>query len=157
MLSLMISTLPRRVTANAFRRSAFYSRSYKPNTSLLRLFRTSPHIPSSRLLNTMPPGPVLPTLSLWAQSHITALFKATTTQEFDDAFDAFLAHHVDSIVVNGEKLTKDQYKNRLQAARALEQSAEVKYLGTVEVQDAKEGVKVIEKEFNSRPSYMVSS
>ncbi|KAI0094220.1 hypothetical protein BDY19DRAFT_880926 [Irpex rosettiformis] len=85
----------------------------------------------------MPPGPVLLTLSLWAQGHITALFKATTTQEFDDAFDAFLAHRVDTIVVNGEKLTRDQYKSRLQAARSLEQSAEVKYLGTVEVQDAR--------------------
>lgn len=92
--------------------------------------------------STMPPGPVLPTLSLWAQSHITALFKATTTEEFDDAFDAFLAKHTDSIVVNGEKLSRDAFKNRLQSARALERSAEVKYLGTVEVKDEKEGEKV---------------
>ncbi|KAI0094219.1 hypothetical protein BDY19DRAFT_880141 [Irpex rosettiformis] len=73
---------------------------------------------------------MLPTLSQWAQSRITALFNATTTEDFDSAFDAFLAHDVDSIVVNGEKLTKDQYRSNLQTARALEKSAEVKFLGT---------------------------
>ena len=46
------------------------------------------------------PLPEIPTLSSWAENHITALFTAKTTKEFDDAFDAFMAHHVDSIVVN---------------------------------------------------------
>ena len=84
------------------------------------------------------PLPEIPTLSSWAENHITTLFTAKTTKEFDDAFDAFMAHHVDSIVVNGQKLTRAQYKNSLVAIRAPEVSAEVKYLGVVEVTDEKE-------------------
>ncbi|KAI0338586.1 hypothetical protein BDW22DRAFT_1337653 [Trametopsis cervina] len=84
---------------------------------------------------------VLPSLSSWAQSHITALFQATTPEDFDSAFDAFLAAHVESITVNGETLTKEQYKQRLQRAKAFEQGAEVTFLGTVEAKSEKEGEK----------------
>ncbi|KAI0683954.1 hypothetical protein BC835DRAFT_1422771 [Cytidiella melzeri] len=84
---------------------------------------------------------VLPKLSAWAQSHITALFEAKTTKDFDAAFDAFVAHKVEHIVVNGEQLSRAEYKAHLQSARAFEQSAQVKYLGTVEVASEKEGEK----------------
>ncbi|KAI0094221.1 hypothetical protein BDY19DRAFT_1052113 [Irpex rosettiformis] len=87
------------------------------------------------------PLPIPVSLSNWAQDHITALFTAKTTKEFDDAFDAFLAHFVDSIVVNGQKLTRDQYKASLVNIRAPEFSAEVKYLGVVEAKDEKQGEK----------------
>jgi hypothetical protein len=85
---------------------------------------------------------VLPSLSSWAQSHITALFQATTSDEFNVAFDAFLAKDVEAIYVNGERLSKDQYKAHLQTARALERAAEVHYLGTVEAKSDKDGEKV---------------
>ncbi|KAI0782445.1 hypothetical protein BC629DRAFT_555811 [Irpex lacteus] len=83
--------------------------------------------------------PVIPTLTEWAKTRVTALFEAKTAQEFDDAFNAFLAHHVDSIVVNGKKLSKAEYKASLERLRTPELSAEVKYLGDVEVKDEKEG------------------
>lgn len=88
------------------------------------------------------PLPVIPTLTEWAKTRVTALFEAKTAQEFDDAFNAFLAHHVDSIVVNGKKLSKAEYKASLERLRAPELSAEVKYLGDVEVKDEKEGEQV---------------
>jgi len=81
---------------------------------------------------------VLPSLSSWAQSHITALIQSTGSA-FDKAFDAFLAENVEVIVVNGEKLTKDQYKQHLQSAKALEEGAEIKYLGTVEAKSSTDG------------------
>lgn len=92
--------------------------------------------------NLAMPLPVIPTLTEWAKTRVTALFEAKTAQEFDDAFNAFLAHHVDSIVVNGKKLSKAEYKASLERLRAPELSAKVEYLGDVEARDEKEGEQV---------------
>lgn len=115
---------------------------YKAAGSFRSTYTTSPKISTIKHLTTMTSNIVLPSLSSWAQSHITALFQATTPEDFDSAFDAFLAAHVESITVNGETLTKEQYKQRLQRAKAFEQGAEVTFLGTVEAKSEKEGEKV---------------
>lgn len=44
-------------------------------------------------------------------------------------------------MMNGEHITRDQYKQRLQRAKAFEQGAEVTFLGTVEAKSEKEGEK----------------
>ncbi|KAI0338584.1 hypothetical protein BDW22DRAFT_687130 [Trametopsis cervina] len=83
----------------------------------------------------------LPSLTSWARSHITTLLQATTPGEFDSAFDAFFAADIEQIMMNGEHITRDQYKQRLQRAKAFEQGAEVTFLGTVEAKSEKEGEK----------------
>ena len=85
---------------------------------------------------------VLPTLSVWAQNCVTALFQATNTDDFDTAFAGFMANDVESIVVNGQQLTKDQLKQQLLSSKALETSAQVTYPGTLEVPSSEEGEKV---------------
>ncbi|KAH7928092.1 hypothetical protein BV22DRAFT_228837 [Leucogyrophana mollusca] len=60
---------------------------------------------------------VLPTLTAFTESHLTTLLEATTTADFDAAFDAFFATPV-NITVNGKHLSREQYKQQL-----LEQSA----------------------------------
>jgi predicted benzoate:H+ symporter BenE len=43
---------------------------------------------------------VLPSLASWTQSHITALYQATSQTTFNEALDAFLAKDA-KITVNG--------------------------------------------------------
>ncbi|KAL4245432.1 hypothetical protein ABKN59_009464 [Abortiporus biennis] len=75
---------------------------------------------------------VLPTLTNWAKQHITAILQATNQQTFDNAFNAFLANNV-SITVNGDKMTRDQYKKMMQGEKFDEAGASVSYAGAVEV------------------------
>ncbi|KAJ7579729.1 hypothetical protein C8J56DRAFT_963487 [Mycena floridula] len=75
---------------------------------------------------------VLPRLSAWTEGHVQALFTAKTEADFESAFDVFLAKNV-SVTVNGAHITRDAYKQRLQADRALERSATVTFGGVVQV------------------------
>jgi len=76
---------------------------------------------------------VLPTLTAWAEGHLSSILEATTSTEFDDAFDAFLSKHV-SITVNGQQLSRDQYKQQLLGESAVnKQSTSIKFDGAVEV------------------------
>ena len=93
----------------------------------------------------MSSGPFDPVaLSDWAQVHVTSLFGAPTVTQFNEAFDALFAHHVDNIIVNGRKLSKEQYKAFLLKERApeSERSAAVNVVGVVAATDEKEGQKV---------------
>lgn len=74
---------------------------------------------------------VLPSLTNWAQQHLTRVFQTTAAADLDAAFDAFLAKDC-VITVNGQKTTRDQYKQQLQGEKFAEASASVKYLGAVE-------------------------
>ncbi|KAF5336677.1 hypothetical protein D9758_015686 [Tetrapyrgos nigripes] len=77
---------------------------------------------------------VLPHLDKWAQGHITAITKATTQEEFDSAFDGFVAADPDvDITFNGVKISRQEYKNRLQTEAFRETGAEVVFNGTVQV------------------------
>lgn len=74
---------------------------------------------------------VLPALNSWAQGHLTALFKETDQTAFGQAFDAFMAANTDAIVVNGQSLTRAQFKDQLWQDKFLEAGAQVKFLGAV--------------------------
>ena len=73
----------------------------------------------------------LPDLEAWAQQHLTALIQANTQNDFDTAFDNFIAKHV-KITFNGVSLTRDQYKQQLQGERLLERNAVISILNSVE-------------------------
>lgn len=75
------------------------------------------------------------TLIDWAESRITALFQATNVPDFDNAVSAYLAKDVKLIIVNGEKLTREEYVARLHTSREVFDGATVSYIGAVEVQD----------------------
>jgi len=76
---------------------------------------------------------VLPTLTAWAEGHLSSILKAATTADFNDAFDAFMSKHA-SITVNGRHLSRDQYKQQLLGESAVnKRSASIKFDGVVEV------------------------
>lgn len=87
--------------------------------------------------NILPP---LPTLTAWLQDHLINIYKAKTLPEFDTAFDAFITKHNPrdkkepvSIVVNGEKLGRDEYKKVLLGQRDIEQDVVLDWEGVVQV------------------------
>ena len=86
---------------------------------------------------------VLPTLSVWAEGHLSAVLQATTEAEFDSAFDGFLSKHA-SITLNGQHLSRDQYKQQLLGESAVnKRSGSVKFDSVVEVStDLEQPVKV---------------
>ena len=104
-------------------RSATQNLTHLPtrNTPIARM---SFHIPTG-------PGPVVLPLSNWAESHITELFTADE-KSFEEAFDGFLTENA-SITVNGEHISRAQYKKHLQQEKALETGAQVAFTGVVEV------------------------
>lgn len=58
---------------------------------------------------------------------------ATTSIDFDNAFDAFLSKHV-TITVNGQHLSREQYKKQLLGETTVnKQSTSIKFDGVVEV------------------------
>lgn len=76
---------------------------------------------------------VLPPLTDWAEGHLSAILKATTEAEFDNAFDAFISTRA-HITVNGKNISREQYKQQLIGESAVnKQSASVQFNGTVEV------------------------
>lgn len=68
----------------------------------------------------------------WIQDRITALYRATSSTAFDAAFDALL-HDDAQIHVNGLRLTRDEYKRRLQGQRPVAHSATVAFSNAVHV------------------------
>jgi hypothetical protein len=76
---------------------------------------------------------VLPSLTDWAEGHLSAILTSTTEADFDNAFDAFLSTNA-HISVNGKQLSRDQYKQQLLGESAVnKESASVQFNGTVEV------------------------
>ena len=75
---------------------------------------------------------VLPTLSAWAQQHLTALFQATDKDSFNDAFAAFFTKHP-SLTVNGRSVSVADYKRQLLLGKTFETDAQVAFTGTVQV------------------------
>ncbi|CCL99832.1 uncharacterized protein FIBRA_01856 [Fibroporia radiculosa] len=62
------------------------------------------------------PGPVIPNLVSWTENSLSAIYKAKTDAEFETAFKDFVADDA-RITVNGKHFTRQQYKERLQAAK----------------------------------------
>jgi len=76
-------------------------------------------------------------LSLWTQSHITNLYKATTQSSLNEALNAFLAKDA-KIIVNGHETSRAELANQLQSQKFDEAGAIVTFTGTVEA-PAKQG------------------
>ncbi|CCL99831.1 uncharacterized protein FIBRA_01855 [Fibroporia radiculosa] len=78
------------------------------------------------------PGPEVPPLAIWTKESVSALYTATSSANFNDAFNAFLADDA-VFTVNGKHLTRAQYKDLLQGEKFLEGSAQVSFSDSVEV------------------------
>jgi hypothetical protein len=126
-------------TYRTLQRSASYATRYKtayplcgfqPN-SLRTSLRTTIKPLHTKHPNTMSADIVLPSLTSWAESHITAIFQATDQASFTEAFNAFIAGSPGTIELNGQKLTKEQYMQQLWKDKFLEAGAEVQFLGAV--------------------------
>ncbi|KAG2752146.1 hypothetical protein P692DRAFT_20725183 [Suillus brevipes Sb2] len=78
---------------------------------------------------------VLPTLTAWTSSRLTAVLTAKTQADFTTAFDALFARNV-NVVYNGKQLSRDQYQAQLlsQSSAAIEeQGASVSVQGQLDV------------------------
>jgi hypothetical protein len=75
---------------------------------------------------------VLPRLTAWVQGSVRALAQAKDTATFDRVFDDFIGNPAE-ITVNGKRMSREAYKDLLQAQHALQQSADVNFGGAVEV------------------------
>jgi len=76
---------------------------------------------------------VLPSLTSWAKSHISAIIEATTSADLDSALDAFLTKDA-TFTVNGTTFSRSQYKTLLQQEKFDEIGATLNFSGEVEVQ-----------------------
>ncbi|KZP07682.1 hypothetical protein FIBSPDRAFT_762579 [Athelia psychrophila] len=84
---------------------------------------------------------VLPPLTTWAEGHLTAILTATTEANFDAAFDAFVVKEPTHISVNGQQVSREEYKQKTlaeSAVGALKRSAQVAFGGAVSVSADKE-------------------
>ncbi|PSR76823.1 hypothetical protein PHLCEN_2v8204 [Hermanssonia centrifuga] len=81
-------------------------------------------------LQAVPQSP----LSVWAETHIKAMFQASTQETFDAAFEAFFAKHTD-LTINGKKVARAQYKEDIWNEKSSRSKFSVtfKFPGTVEV------------------------
>ena len=75
---------------------------------------------------------VLPNNSAWIQQRLTTLYQASTQDDFNDAFDAFISKKATSFTLNGQKLSRDQYKQKIQDERVLERQAILFFNGVVD-------------------------
>ena len=75
---------------------------------------------------------VLLSLSNWTESHISAIYKATTQSDTSNALDNFLEKNAD-ITVNGKKISRDDFGKELQSEKFLEVGAIVTFNNIVEV------------------------
>ncbi len=109
-------------------------------TRLFRLLSRNPEPPppSMETFGGPPSQPVLrvlpnsPSLASWAQQRLTALLESTSQESFDAAFDGLIAEEV-TITVNGNSVTRDEYKKFLKGDKALEVAAQIQYIGALEV------------------------
>ncbi|KAM5537312.1 hypothetical protein V8D89_009042 [Ganoderma adspersum] len=85
---------------------------------------------------------VLPDLPNWVQQRINTLYGAKTTEEFDDAFDAFIAKEV-SIKVNGKSISRDDYKKMVQGEISTDVGAQVTFNGIVSVPSESKDLRAI--------------
>jgi len=78
---------------------------------------------------------VLPTLTAFTSSHITAILTAKTQADFTTAFDALFAHNV-NVTFNGKHISREQYQAQLlgeSSAAPTKQGANVTVQGQLEV------------------------
>ncbi|KAG7087413.1 hypothetical protein E1B28_013381 [Marasmius oreades] len=74
---------------------------------------------------------VLPPADTWAQRHLSALIQASSQEDFNSAFDLFISHDVKEIILNGDKVTREEYKQKFRSQVFDERAATVTFAGTV--------------------------
>jgi hypothetical protein len=90
---------------------------------------TSQHLSSSKIMST---NIVLLPLSNWTESHITAIYSATTQPETSNALDNFLEKNA-VLTVNGKTISRSDLTKELQSEKFLEIGASVTFNNIVEV------------------------
>ncbi|KAL5536209.1 hypothetical protein ACEPAF_30 [Sanghuangporus sanghuang] len=69
-----------------------------------------------------------PDLKKWTEERLTSLFTAPSDDDFHAAFDsAFAQDDHSSVVVNGEEMSRDKFKEEVKAQRAAMLKADVKF------------------------------
>ncbi|KAL5513827.1 hypothetical protein ACEPAH_4228 [Sanghuangporus vaninii] len=69
-----------------------------------------------------------PDLKKWTEERLTSLFTAPSDDDFHAAFDsAFAQDDQSSVVVNGEEMSRDKFKEEVKAQRAAMLKADVKF------------------------------
>ncbi|KAG7087412.1 hypothetical protein E1B28_013380 [Marasmius oreades] len=74
---------------------------------------------------------VLPSADTWAQQRLSALIQASSQEDFNSAFDLFISHDVKEIVSNGDKISREEYKQKFRSQVFDERVATVAFAGTV--------------------------
>ena len=75
---------------------------------------------------------VLLSLSNWTESHISAIYKATSQADTSNAIDNFLSKDA-LITFNGKTISRTDFSAQLQSEKFLEEGATVTFLNIVEV------------------------
>ena len=75
---------------------------------------------------------VLPNLQDWVEERVKAIYTAKNAEDFDGAFDAFVAKDV-TIKVNGKSMSRDAYKKMVQGQITADVGADVTFNGIVSV------------------------
>ncbi|KAF4568371.1 hypothetical protein EYR40_010226 [Pleurotus pulmonarius] len=73
-------------------------------------------------------------VSTWVQNALTEIFNATIQTAFDHAFDACFSQDV-TVVRNDANVARDEYKKALQDLKFPQQTANVKFSGSVSSRD----------------------
>lgn len=81
---------------------------------------------------------VLPNLTNWAEQHLQSIWNATSQSDFDSAFNNFVAENA-TITVNGNHVSRDQYKQRLLGENPIEAKVQLTFNGAVEVPKNQDG------------------
>ncbi|KAF4586218.1 hypothetical protein EYR38_010492 [Pleurotus pulmonarius] len=110
--------------------------------NLVRISITSNHIESATIFANLDPRPstlrftmslALP-VSTWVQNALTEIFNATIQTAFDHAFDACFSQDV-TVVRNDANVARDEYKKALKDLKFPQQTANVKFSGSVSSRD----------------------
>ncbi|CCM01678.1 uncharacterized protein FIBRA_03742 [Fibroporia radiculosa] len=76
-------------------------------------------------------------LTEWTKTNLSAIYSATTQDDFTSAFNQFIADDA-HITVNGKHITREKYQQLLEGQKALQKSASVTYAGAVGVPKEKD-------------------
>lgn len=60
----------------------------------------------------------IPDLDQWVKQHVTAMYKATTREEFQEAFNDFLTKDA-NITVNSHHMSREKYMNLLMNQKSM--------------------------------------
>ena len=95
---------------------------------------------------------VLPNLQDWVEERVKAIYTAKNAEDFDGAFDAFVAKDV-TIKVNGKSMSRDAYKKMVQGQITADVGADVTFNGIVSVPSEDKDLRAIGVRIVQFPNY----